>query len=152
MEIKNLTTENLEEYLELRVKMLNENQEVGYDISKIEEQTREYYIENINKNLIIFGMFDNNKIVGVAAIEIIKRLPTPKINNSNSTTGYICGVYTREEYRNQGISKKLVSTALNYGKNRGITRFKLSTHNPIAANVYKKLGFEYDQKAMILNI
>lgn len=119
MEIRELTIDNLEEYLDLRVKMLSENKEVGYDIDKIKDQTRDYYIENINKSLIIFGMFENDRIIAVTSLEIIKRLPTPKINNINSVVGYICGVYTCEDYRRQGISKQLVMKALEYGRNRG---------------------------------
>ncbi len=152
MEIRKLTKEDLEEYLDLRVKMLSENIHVGYDISKIKDETRKYYIENINKSLIIFGMFDDNKIVAVTGIEIINRLPTPKINNSNSVIGYICSVYTCEEYRNQGISKDLILQVLEYGKSIGITRFKLTTNNPIAFKTYEKLGFKFDDSAMILNI
>ena len=151
MEIRELTKENLEEYLDLRVKMLSENEEIGYDIDKIKDQTRDYYMENINKSLITFGMFDNNKLVAVASIEIIKRLSTPKINNANSTVGYICGVYTCEEYRRQGISKQLLIKTLNFGKSIGINRFKLSTHNPIAAKMYQTLGFKHNESAMILN-
>ncbi len=152
MEIRELTIDNLEEYLDLRVKMLSENKEVGcYDIAKVKDQTRDYYIENINKSLIIFGMFENDRIVAVTSLEIIKRLPTPKINNTNSVVGYICGVYTCEEYRRQGISKELVIKALDYGRNRGITRFKLTTHNPVAVKIYEDLGFKHDENTMILN-
>lgn len=39
MEIRELTIDNLEEYLDLRVKMLSENKEVGcYDITKVKDQ------------------------------------------------------------------------------------------------------------------
>ena len=77
MEIKKLENYNLEEYIPLRIKMLNENINKQYDNTELEKHTRQYFIENINKTLIIFGMFDNNKLIAVSGIEIIKRLPTP---------------------------------------------------------------------------
>lgn len=152
MEIKQLSNNNLEEYLKLRIEMLNEDPYTEYDNIEIEKQTREYFVENINKTLITFGMFDNNNLIAVSSLEIIKRLPTPKIGNINSTIGYICGIYTNKNYRKQGIARKLVCETLEYGKNIGITRFQLSSHNPIAINMYKNLGFKPNINSMILTI
>lgn len=152
MEIKQLSNNNLEEYLKLRIEMLNEDPYTEYDNIEIEKQTREYFVENINKTLITFGMFDNNNLIAVSTLEIIKRLPTPKIGNINSTIGYICGIYTNKNYRKQGIARKLVCETLEYGKNIGITRFQLSSHNPIAIKMYKNLGFKPNINSMILTI
>ena len=152
MEIKKLENYNLEEYIPLRIKMLNENVSKQYDNTELEKQTRKYFLENINKTLIIFGMFDNNKLIAVSGIEIIKRLPTPEISNINSTIGYICGVYTSKDYRKQGISKKLIGETLEYGKSIGLTRFKLTAHNPIAIKMYASFGFSHNQNTMTLNL
>ena len=97
-------------------------------------------------------MFDNNNLIAVSSLEIIKRLPTPKIGNINSTIGYICGIYTNKNYRKQGIAKKLVAKTLEYGKNIGITRFQLSSHNPIAIKMYEDFGFKPNINSMILTI
>lgn len=152
MEIKQLSNNNLEEYLKLRIAMLTEDPYTEYDNIEIEKQTREYFVENINKTLITFGMFDDDKLIAVSSLEIIKRLPTPKIGNINSTIGYICGIYTDKDYRRQGISKKLVTKTLEYGKSLGITRFQLASHNPIAIKMYKNLGFKSNTDSMILTI
>lgn len=152
MEIKELSNNDLEAYLKLRIKMLNEDPYNEYDNVEIEKQTREYFIENINKTLITFGMFDKEELVAVSSLEIIKRLPTPKMGNINSTIGYICGIYTDKAYRKKGIAKKLVTKTLEYGKSIGITRFQLSSHNPIAVKMYESLGFKPNKDSMILTI
>lgn len=151
MEIRKLTNCDLDAYLKLRFEMLNENSN-EIDNLELEKQTREYFVDNINKSLIIFGMFDQNILIAVSGIEIIKRLPNPKINNINSTIGYICGVYTDKSYRKQGISKKLLNRTLQFGKDLGITRFKLSSSNPIAIKMYESLGFKHNEKAMTLTL
>ena len=48
MEIRKLENYNLEEYIPLRIKMLNENINKQYDNTELEKQTRQYFIENIN--------------------------------------------------------------------------------------------------------
>ena len=114
-------------------------------------QTREYYEDYINKTLFIFGYIENEEIVSVAAYEALKRLPTPKINNLNSDIAYVCSIYTKEEYRNKGYSKLLLNEVIEDAKKRGLTRFKLSSHNEIAIKLYKKFGFKSDLTAMVKN-
>ena len=149
MEIKKLESYNLEEYMDLRIKMLKESLNNDYNFAELEKQTRKYFIENLNNTLFIFGMFDNDKLIAVSGIEILKRLPTPQ--NLACMLGYICGVYTDIPYRKQGISKKLINKTLEFGKSLGITRFNLNSHNPIAINMYRGFGFEHNEKAMILD-
>ena len=147
MEIKKLESYNLDEYINLRIKMLKEN--INKDYSELEKQTRKYFVENLNDTLFIFGMFDNDKLIAICGLEIVKRLPTPQ--NLACMIGYICTVYTDIPYRNNGISKKLLNATLQFGKSLGINRFNLNTHNSIALKLYKEFGFEHNPDAMILD-
>lgn len=148
IEERKLQIEDIEEFVSLRVEMLLSDKSINYDKEEIEKQTINYLKENLNESLYIFGIFDNNCLVSMAAIEIIKRLPTPKKDNLNSERGYICSVYTKPEYRKRGFANQLLNTILEFATQRGITRFQLSSHNPKAIRMYEKLGFKKDDTMM----
>lgn len=148
IEERKLQIEDLEEFISLRVEILLADKSINYDKDEIIKQTIPYFKENINKSLHAFGIFDKKHLVSVACMEIIKRLPTPRKDNLNSEICYICGVYTKPEYRKKGYANKLLGNILEYAKQIGITRFKLSSHNPNAIKIYEKYGFEKDENMM----
>ena len=147
--IKKLDINDLDKYCNLRVEMLLSDKSVSYDKEELIFQTKNYCKEYINKTLFIFGYIENNEIVSIAAYEILKRLPTPKINNINSDIAYVCSVYTKKEFRKKGYSKLLLNEIIKDANKRGLTRFKLSSHNEIAIKMYEKLGFKKDCGAMV---
>ena len=147
--IKKLDINDIDNYCDLRVEMLLSDKSVSYDKEELIFQTKNYYKEYINKTLFIFGYIENNEIVSIAAYEILKRLPTPKINNINSDIAYVCSVYTKKEFRKKGYSKLLLNEIIKDANKRGLTRFKLSSHNEIAIKMYEKLGFKKDCGAMV---
>lgn len=149
--IRKLDINDIDNYCNLRVAMLLSDKSVSYSKEELVLQTREYYENYINKTLFIFGYIENEEIVSVAAYEILKRLPTPKINNLNSDIAYVCSIYTKEEYRNKGYSKLLLNEVIEDAKKRGLTRFKLSSHNEIAIKMYEKFGFKSDLTTMVKN-
>lgn len=147
--IKKLDINDIDNYCNLRVEMLLSDKSVSYDKEELIFQTKNYCKEYINKTLFIFGYIENNEIVSIAAYEILKRLPTPKINNINSDIAYVCSVYTKKEFRKKGYSKLLLNEIIKDANKRGLTRFKLSSHNEIAIKMYEKLGFKKDCGAMV---
>ena len=149
--IRKLDINDIDSYCNLRVSMLLSDKSVSYNEEELVFQTRKYYENYINKTLFIFGYIENEEIVSVAAYEVLKRLPTPKINNLNSDIAYVCSIYTKEEYRNKGYSKLLLNEVIEDAKKRGLTRFKLSSHNEIAIKMYEKFGFKSDLTAMVKN-
>lgn len=149
--IRKLDINDIDSYCNLRVAMLLSDKSVTYNKKELVLQTREYYENYINKTLFIFGYIENEEIVSVAAYEVLKRLPTPKINNLNSDIAYVCSIYTKEEYRNKGYSKLLLNEVIEDAKKRGLTRFKLSSHNEITIKMYEKFGFKSDLTAMVKN-
>lgn len=149
--IRKLDINDIDSYCNLRAAMLLSDKSVSYNEEELVLQTREYYENYINKTLFIFGYIENEEIVSVAAYEVLKRLPTPKINNLNSDIAYVCSIYTKEEFRNKGYSKLLLNEVIEDAKKRGLTRFKLSSHNEIAIKMYEKFGFKSDLTVMVKN-
>lgn len=52
-----------------------------------------------------------------------------------------------DEHRQKGYQKKVFEECIKLGRELGITRFKLSTKNPIAMKMYEKFGFIDDDHA-----
>ena len=138
--IRKLDINDIDSYCNLRVAMLLSDKSVSYSKEELVLQTREYYENYINKTLFIFGYIENEEIVSVAAYEVLKRLPTPKINNLNSDIAYVCSIYTKEEYRNKGYSKILNDAILNEAKKKGYNRIYLKSN---LINYYEKFGAKY---------
>ena len=64
---------------------------------------------------------------------------------------YVCSIYTKEEYRNKRYSKLLLNEVIEDAKKRGLTRFKLSSHNEIAIKMYEEFVFTKDDESMVKN-
>jgi len=85
-------------------------------------------IEKVNKgNLIFWGCFKLNKLVGVIAIIDIN---------------HICLFFVKKEYQRQGIAKKLFQTVADYCKiDDNINNITVNS-SPYAVEVYHHLGFK----------
>ncbi|WP_270426640.1 hypothetical protein [Fusobacterium mortiferum] len=72
MIIKRLDIEDVEFFLDLRLKLFYELQEIDKNdnIENLINSTKEYYLKNIDKSLITYGIFKENKIVSNGNIYI----------------------------------------------------------------------------------
>ena len=103
------------------------------------EKTKSYIENHLDKNLFMFGLFVGDELVANCGFYFDEHFPT--YNNPTGYCGYICNVFTKEEYRGRGFQKKLLKECMEYAKSRGITNFKLSTKNENAIKLYKSIGF-----------
>ena len=64
--------------------------------------------------------------------------------------GYILGIYIEEEYRGHGLSRKLIRSAEEWCKEKGLVHLSLnvSTVNDRALELYKTEGFEPQSMVM----
>lgn len=111
--------------------------------------TRVYLENHLNKDLYIFVKEIDNKIIATCGIQIIEYLPQC---NDNGKQGFICNVYTKEKYRNQGIQTSLIKEIIKFSKEKNLSELNLSTDNEKAISIYKKLGFTFDDLMMKLNL
>lgn len=80
-------------------------------------------------NSLCFGIYKDTRQVGFA------RWITDK-----ATFGYLADVYVEEEYRGQGLSKKLMSLMLFHKDLQGLRRYMLATLD--AHGLYAQFGFK----------
>lgn len=143
--IRKLDLNDLEQIVELRIAIQNfdfsiANMHKKIDKDILEKETREYVTKNLNNTLYMFGLFIDSKLIANCGFYIDRHFPT--YNNKSGVTGYICNVFTKEEYRNKGYQKKVFTKCLDYAKEIGIKKFKLSSINENAINMYKNFGFK----------
>ena len=79
-------------------------------------------------NSLNFGLFHHDKQIGFA-----------RIISDFSTIAYLGDVYVLENYRGQGLSKKLMDTIVNHPNLQGLRRWILLTST--ADWLYEKYGF-----------
>ena len=144
--VRKLDLNDLEQMVNLRIAIQN------YDLKYIKEEdivlneelliknTKKYIEEHLDKNLFMFGLFINDELVANCGYYLDEHFPT--YNNTNGYYGYICNVFTKEEYRGKGFQRKVFNECFDYAKKMGITSFKLSSKNEIAINMYKSFGFK----------
>ena len=79
-------------------------------------------------NSLCFGLFHNNKQIGFA-----------RVISDLSTIAYLGDVYVLDNYRGQGLSKKLMDAIMGHPNLQGLRRWILLTST--AEWLYEKYGF-----------
>ncbi|MEO6177941.1 MAG: GNAT family N-acetyltransferase [Flavobacterium circumlabens] len=79
-------------------------------------------------NSLNFGLFHNSKQIGFA-----------RVISDFSTIAYLGDIYVLDDYRGQGLSKKLMESVMTHPNLQGLRRWILLTST--ADWLYKKYGF-----------
>ena len=152
MEVKRLNKENIEEIIPLRIALQKVDFEnnLGIDEQILIDKTREFMNENLDKDLFMYGTYIDDKLVSICGLSIFKYFP--QADDLSCKVGYITCVYTKDEYRSKGYQKQVFQNCIELGKQMEITRFKLSTKNPIAMKMYENFGFKEDENAKKMSV
>ena len=131
-----------------KLRVLEQKEDWGKDFEDkydLVKQTKEYLLNHINKDFFMFVEECEGKIIATCGLQIIEYMPQC---NDNGKQGFICNVFTIEEFRNKGIQTKLLENVVKFAKKHQICELDLSTDSKIAISMYKKLGFKFDDWAM----
>jgi ribosomal protein S18 acetylase RimI-like enzyme len=91
---------------------------------------------------------DNEEIIACGAI-IFYEFP-PTYTNKSGKKAYITNMYTKENYRGQGIATHLLTRIVDEAKNSGIKKIWLGA-SKLGRPVYKKFGFKETDEWLELN-
>jgi len=97
----------------------------------------------ITSNIKYFIAKDGEKIIGSCYINII-----PNLTHGGKSIGYIENLITDENYRRQGIGKKLMEMAINNARENDCYKAVLQsgTKRTGAHKFYEKIGFNGESK------
>lgn len=93
--------------------------------------------------------FDNDKAVGCATICYINIMPT--FDHPTGKRAHIMNVYTRKNFRRQGIALKMINLLIDEAKQKGVTEISLDTTES-GRPLYEKCGFVKTEEGMVLNL
>lgn len=139
--IRTITPEDAESFWDLRLNALKDNPEA---FSANYEDSVTTTLESVRSRIqvsddkFIVGAFSNNTVIGM--VGFVREL-TKKLNHK----GNIWGTYVAQEFRGQGIGRKLMKeTMIRAKKLEGLSQINLGviTFNEPAKRMYESLGFK----------
>lgn len=134
--------------VEIRKKQLrDEGIEPNINIDK--ELTAFFDDKLADGSLIEWVVEYNEEIIATAAI-IFYQFP-PSYTNKTGWKGYITNMYTKDNYRKQGIATLLMDKLVEEAKGRGIKNLWLGA-SQLGRPVYEKYGFRQTGEWLDMNI
>lgn len=111
-----------------------------------DKRSAEYFTNGEQTTVLAY---DGERAIGCATICYITFMPT--YSHPTGKRGHIMNVYTRQEYRRQGIARRMVSAIIDEARQRGVTHISLDATES-GKPLYRALGFELSHEAMGLNL
>lgn len=143
------TEKDMENLMKVRLEMLREvnNLPSSYEFDKafIDESIR--YFEDGEQTTVL--AFDKNEAVGCATMSYVRVMPT--FAHPTGKRAHLMNVYTRPDYRRQGISAGLVECLIGEAKERKVTEISLDA-TEMGRPLYEKLGFTASTEGMVMKL
>lgn len=133
--------ENLvNQFWRLRRQLFEELGEINNDtnIHNLEVATKEYYLSHINKDLISWGILNDNKIISCGSLCLFERVPYQE--NLMGKEGYILNIYTCPNFRKKGLATLILNEIIKYSSENQLKRVWLNS-SINGKSLYIKHGF-----------
>ena len=140
--------ERIEDALDLRREMLavvNGNSPEYY-MGDFTEKSRDYFLHG---DQITVLAYDGNTAIGCATVCFVRLMPT--FSRPTGIRTHIMNVYTRANYRRQGIARRMVNELISAAKQRGATQITLDATES-GMPLYKSLGFAESEEHLQLDL
>ena len=144
------TIEDIDLLTKTRIKVLRAANGLSddTDMTEVEHQSYEYYRKALHDSThTAYLVFDGDRFAGAGGISYYQVMPT--FHNPGGNKAYIMNMYTRPEYRRQGIARRMLDILISDAKSRGI-RFITLEATQMGKPLYEKAGFVPLKNEMIL--
>lgn len=109
------------------------------DIKEVKKQSYQYYKQALKDGTAVaYFVLDGEQIAGTGGVSFYQVMPT--YHNPSGRKAYIMNMYTRPEYRRQGIAYKTLDLLVKEARQRGITAISLEA-TEMGQPLYEKYGF-----------
>ena len=138
---KRATIEELELLTETRIEVLRAANQLSEDedMTEVREQSYRYYKKALDDGThIAYLIFAGEDFAGAGGVSFFQVMPT--YHNPTGRKAYIMNMYTKPEYRRQGIAYKTLDFLVKEAKSRGITAISLEATD-MGRPLYEKYGF-----------
>ncbi len=141
MDYKIATLEDLDFLTTSRIEVLRAANKLddSVDMSEVEKQSRSYYKKAlVDGSHVAILVMDEGTFVGAGGISYYSVMPT--YHNPTGMKAYVMNMYTKPEYRRQGIALHTLDMLVNDARKRGITDITLEATD-MGRPLYEKYGF-----------
>ena len=147
IEYKIATNDDIELLMSSRLEMLKVVNDLPKDYvydDVIVNESRDYFL---NGDHVTVLAIDGGEVIGCASMSFMWIMPT--FSHPTGKRAHLMNVYTRSEYRRQGIARKMVEMLIDETWKRGATEISLDA-TEAGRPLYKKCGFEDSEECMVL--
>ena len=117
----------------------------SYEYSdEIISESRDYFLYGDQTTVLAL---DGGQVVGCASMSYMRIMPT--FSHPTGKRAHLMNVYTRSEYRRQGIARKMVLMLIDETWKRGATEISLDA-TVMGRPLYESLGFVNSTECMVL--
>lgn len=111
---------------------------------EIVNESRDYLLNGDHTTILAL---DDGKVIGCASMSYMRIMPT--FSHPTGKRAHLMNVYTRNEYRRQGIARKMVEMLIGETWKRGATEISLDA-TTMGRPLYESLGFTDSTECMVL--
>lgn len=141
MIIKKADKSDIKELKDIRIKFLKYEfkETIKNNESNIKRELLSYFKEHLNKDFYAYIALEGNKIISSAFISISNM--TSGVNFINGKIGTVLNVFTVDNFRRQGIAKKLTEKLIEDASYINLDYIELNSTKE-GYELYNKLGFK----------
>lgn len=144
IQYKKLTIEELDIFIDMRIKQLRE--EGAQEEIDLKPGLRDYYERNMAKGTFVSWLaVDGNKIIGTSGISFVEK--PPYFACPSGKMGLLSSMFTENAYRRLGIAKELLSKVVNEAKRYGCGTVQITASN-MGVLLYTDFGFKKNDNFM----
>lgn len=148
MEYRKANLEDVNQLTDLREKQLID--EGCHGENNITDELKKFFSSGItNKSLSVWIAYEDETIIGTCGVCLFQYPPTYR--NPTGQVAYLTNVYTRDEYRRQGVATKLLEYTMEEIKSKGYKIVRLHASRQ-GQKLYKNLGFSNVDGIMAMEI
>jgi len=138
LKFRKATIMDMDDLIGLRKKQLvDEGIEPNIDI---DAELQDFFNNKLSDGSMIQWLVEEKDEIIACGAMIIYEFP-PTYTNKSGKKAYITNMYTKENYRGQGIATHLLTKLVDAAKDSGITKIWLGA-SKLGRPVYKKFGFQ----------
>ena len=139
--------EEMELLMSTRLEMLRivNGKPEDYQFStELQEESRAFYEQGSYREVVAM---DGGTAVGWATLCFLRMMPT--FDHPTGRRAHLMNVYTKKEYRRQGIARTMVQMLIDEARSWGATEISLDATD-MGRPLYESLGFRASDEAMTL--
>lgn len=148
MELRELKKEELETFIELRIRQLLE--EGAEETTDLRPALWDYYTRHgADGSFFALTAVENGELVGTAALSIVEK--PPYFGCSNGKIGLLSSVYVRPSHRRRGIATALLEGICAKAREAGCSVIQI-TASEMGVLLYTSCGFQKNPNFMQLRL